>query len=123
MPPVVFGTGGALRIDSHDVLIVTDVQNDFCPGGALAVADGHDLVTDGYAVGIADGHGFEAGPSVQLEQGHVVGGVRAQDGGRIGLPGAVDLSPQGGGAGDDVVVGENVIAVTGALHDDAGPET
>ena len=27
----------------HDLLLVVDVQNDFCPGGALAVADG-DLV-------------------------------------------------------------------------------
>jgi nicotinamidase/pyrazinamidase len=32
-----------VQIDAHDVLIVVDVQNDFCPGGALAVADG-DLV-------------------------------------------------------------------------------
>jgi len=28
----------------RDVLIVTDVQNDFCPGGALAVADGDAVV-------------------------------------------------------------------------------
>lgn len=28
----------------HDVLIVIDVQNDFCPGGALAVADGDAVV-------------------------------------------------------------------------------
>ena len=34
-----------MRIDDHDVLIVIDVQNDFCPGGALAVADG-DAVID-----------------------------------------------------------------------------
>lgn len=34
-----------MRIDSHDVFIVTDVQNDFCPGGALAVVDG-DVVID-----------------------------------------------------------------------------
>jgi nicotinamidase/pyrazinamidase len=34
-----------MRIDAHDVFIVTDVQNDFCPGGALAVADG-DAVVD-----------------------------------------------------------------------------
>lgn len=32
-----------LNIGAHDVLIVVDVQNDFCPGGALAVAEG-DLV-------------------------------------------------------------------------------
>jgi nicotinamidase/pyrazinamidase len=28
----------------HDVLIVIDVQNDFCPGGALAVPDGDAIV-------------------------------------------------------------------------------
>jgi nicotinamidase/pyrazinamidase len=33
-----------LRIDSHDVLIVTDVQNDFCPRGALAVSDGDSVI-------------------------------------------------------------------------------
>ena len=45
---VILGTGGPdaanaksnLDIGAHDVLIVIDVQNDFCPGGALAVADG-----------------------------------------------------------------------------------
>jgi nicotinamidase/pyrazinamidase len=36
---------GPTPIDTHDVLIVIDVQNDFCPGGALAVADG-DAVID-----------------------------------------------------------------------------
>lgn len=33
-----------MRIDAHDVLIVIDVQNDFCPGGALAVTDGDSVV-------------------------------------------------------------------------------
>lgn len=33
-----------MRIDSHDVLIVIDVQNDFCPGGALAVEDGDEVI-------------------------------------------------------------------------------
>lgn len=28
----------------HEALIVIDVQNDFCPGGALAVAGGNDIV-------------------------------------------------------------------------------
>ena len=33
------------RIDrATDALIVIDVQNDFCPGGALAVAAGHEVV-------------------------------------------------------------------------------
>ena len=30
--------------DSTSVLIVTDIQNDFLPGGALAVADGHAII-------------------------------------------------------------------------------
>ena len=29
-----------MQITAQDVLVVVDVQNDFCPGGALAVADG-----------------------------------------------------------------------------------
>jgi nicotinamidase/pyrazinamidase len=34
-----------MHIGPHDVLIVVDVQNDFCPGGALAVADGDVVIT------------------------------------------------------------------------------
>jgi nicotinamidase/pyrazinamidase len=34
-----------MQITEQDVLVITDVQNDFCPGGALAVADG-DAVID-----------------------------------------------------------------------------
>jgi nicotinamidase/pyrazinamidase len=34
-----------LKTNSHDVLIVIDVQNDFCPGGALAI-DGGDQVIE-----------------------------------------------------------------------------
>jgi nicotinamidase/pyrazinamidase len=33
-----------MQIDVHDVLIVTDVQNDFCPGGALAVPHGDEVI-------------------------------------------------------------------------------
>lgn len=33
-----------MKILAHDVLIVTDVQNDFCPGGALAVPDGDAVI-------------------------------------------------------------------------------
>jgi len=33
-----------LQVDAHDVLIVVDVQNDFCPGGALAVKDGDAVI-------------------------------------------------------------------------------
>jgi nicotinamidase/pyrazinamidase len=32
------------KITRNDVLIVIDVQNDFCPGGALAVADGDAVI-------------------------------------------------------------------------------
>jgi nicotinamidase/pyrazinamidase len=31
-------------IGGHDALVVVDVQNDFCPGGSLAVADGDAVV-------------------------------------------------------------------------------
>jgi len=33
-----------VEIDKHTALVVVDIQNDFCPGGALAVADGDKVV-------------------------------------------------------------------------------
>jgi nicotinamidase/pyrazinamidase len=33
-----------MKISDDDVLLIIDVQNDFCPGGALAVADGDAVV-------------------------------------------------------------------------------
>jgi nicotinamidase/pyrazinamidase len=39
-----------MKVGEHDVLIVTDVQNDFCPGGALAVPDGDAVVAPILAV-------------------------------------------------------------------------
>jgi nicotinamidase/pyrazinamidase len=33
-----------MEITSHDVLLVVDVQNDFCPGGALAVPNGDAVI-------------------------------------------------------------------------------
>ncbi len=33
-----------MQIESSDVLIVIDVQNDFCPGGALAVPRGDEVI-------------------------------------------------------------------------------
>ncbi|MGB8030671.1 MAG: bifunctional nicotinamidase/pyrazinamidase [Terracidiphilus sp.] len=33
-----------MQIESHDVLLVIDVQNDFCPGGALAVPLGDEVI-------------------------------------------------------------------------------
>jgi nicotinamidase/pyrazinamidase len=33
-----------VRIEAQDVLIVVDVQNDFCPGGALAVPEGDQVI-------------------------------------------------------------------------------
>ena len=38
------GAEPLFHIDDHDVLIVVDVQNDFCPGGALAVDDGDAVI-------------------------------------------------------------------------------
>ena len=33
-----------MHVGSRDLLLVVDVQNDFCPGGALAVADGDAVI-------------------------------------------------------------------------------
>jgi nicotinamidase/pyrazinamidase len=33
-----------IRIGNHDVLVVVDIQNDFCPGGSLSVPRGHEVV-------------------------------------------------------------------------------
>src|SRR5712664_1737087 len=33
-----------IRPGDDDLLLIIDVQNDFCPGGALAVADGDQVV-------------------------------------------------------------------------------
>jgi len=33
-----------MKIDEHDVLLVIDVQNDFCAGGALAVPGGDEVI-------------------------------------------------------------------------------
>ena len=33
-----------MHINANDVLIVIDMQNDFCPGGALAVPGGNDVI-------------------------------------------------------------------------------
>lgn len=38
------GSGSGAAIGDRDVLLVVDVQNDFCPGGALPVADGDAVV-------------------------------------------------------------------------------
>jgi nicotinamidase/pyrazinamidase len=34
----------SMKVQSDDLLLIIDVQNDFCPGGALAVADGDAVV-------------------------------------------------------------------------------
>jgi nicotinamidase/pyrazinamidase len=33
-----------ITIRDHDVLLIVDVQNDFCPGGALAIPRGDEVV-------------------------------------------------------------------------------
>jgi nicotinamidase/pyrazinamidase len=45
-----------MRITSHDVFLVIDVQNDFCPGGALAVADGDAVIDPIHWVASKFGH-------------------------------------------------------------------
>ena len=35
---------GKISIGDSDVLLVVDIQNDFCPGGALAVPGGNEVV-------------------------------------------------------------------------------
>ena len=37
-------TGSGIKIADRDVLLVVDVQNDFCPGGNLAVPHGDEVV-------------------------------------------------------------------------------
>jgi nicotinamidase/pyrazinamidase len=34
----------SIKIDRHSALVVVDIQNDFCPGGALPVADGDKVI-------------------------------------------------------------------------------
>ena len=34
----------SIAVDSHDALVIVDVQNDFVPGGALAVAEGDSII-------------------------------------------------------------------------------
>jgi nicotinamidase/pyrazinamidase len=45
-----------MRIDPQDVLIVIDVQNDFCPGGALAVPDGDAVIAPIHRIAPRFGH-------------------------------------------------------------------
>jgi nicotinamidase/pyrazinamidase len=33
-----------IKLNSNDVLVVVDIQNDFCPGGALAVPHGDEII-------------------------------------------------------------------------------
>jgi nicotinamidase/pyrazinamidase len=37
-------TADTVRTGAHDVFMVVDVQRDFCPGGALAVAEGDEVI-------------------------------------------------------------------------------
>jgi nicotinamidase/pyrazinamidase len=39
-----------MQINAHDVLLVVDVQNDFCPGGLLAVPGGDEVIAPIYRV-------------------------------------------------------------------------
>ncbi|MBV04156.1 MAG: nicotinamidase, partial [Rhodobacteraceae bacterium] len=33
-----------IQVNQNDALIIIDVQNDFCPGGALAVTSGDSII-------------------------------------------------------------------------------
>jgi nicotinamidase/pyrazinamidase len=33
-----------ISVGDRDILIVVDIQNDFCPGGRLSVPHGHEVV-------------------------------------------------------------------------------
>jgi nicotinamidase/pyrazinamidase len=45
-----------MQIESNDVLIVVDVQNDFCPGGALAVPGGDEVIAPISGIALRFGH-------------------------------------------------------------------
>jgi nicotinamidase/pyrazinamidase len=45
-----------MQIDAHDVLLVIDVQNDFCPGGALAVPRGDEVIAPIHRLSALFGH-------------------------------------------------------------------
>src|SRR5580658_6380773 len=45
-----------MRITSEDVFLVIDVQNDFCPGGALAVAGGEAVIEPIHSAASKFGH-------------------------------------------------------------------
>jgi len=45
-----------MQIDAHDVLLVIDVQNDFCPGGALAVPRGDEVIASIHRVALRFEH-------------------------------------------------------------------
>ncbi|HYZ92124.1 MAG TPA: nicotinamidase [Actinomycetota bacterium] len=79
-----------MKVTERDALIVVDVQNDFCPGGALAVPSGDDVVgvingvmpLFGYVVATQDFH--PPGHSSFTEQGgpwpvHCVQGTPGAD--------------------------------------------
>ena len=72
------------------------------------VADGHHGVPHLHVVGVAVGHRGQVGLVGDLQQGHVVGGIGVDQGGRQGLEAAVQGDGDGGGAGDDVVVGDHL---------------
>jgi nicotinamidase/pyrazinamidase len=59
-----------IKIDDSDALLVIDIQNDFCPGGALEIPDGHLVVEPANRM-------IEAFPTVVLSQDWHPGGHKS----------------------------------------------
>ena len=86
------------------------------PGGEPeGISDGDHRVAHLDVVRVAVGHRGQVGLALDLEQGHVVGRIGVDQGGRERLQAAVQGHGDGGGAGDDVVVGDH-LAVGGDDH-------
>ena len=54
----------AIELVDRDVLLVIDVQNDFCDGGALAVPGGQEVVGQRLAAAAATGAGRSGPPGL-----------------------------------------------------------
>src|SRR4051812_6290435 len=107
-----------LRRDGHVAVQGGDDAAGDGAGETLGGADRHDLVADLDAVGVAEGGHSQAGGVLQLDEGEVLLAVGADDLRGVGLA-VAGAHLDGGGSGDDVVVGDD-LAVAGDDHAGAG---